>query len=70
VTWAVLARGATPWNPRRLKASFLRHEALAVLARGATPWNPRRLKASFLRHEALVVARLPAPLPVIACQVR
>ena len=42
----------------------------AVLARGATPWNPRWLKASFLRHEALAVARLPAPLPVIACQVR
>jgi len=26
----VLARGATPWNPRWLKASFLRHVALAA----------------------------------------
>jgi hypothetical protein len=42
----------------------------AVLARGATPGNPRWLKASLLRHEALAVTRLPAPLPVIACQVR
>jgi hypothetical protein len=43
---------------------------LAVLARGATPWNPRWLKAPLFRHEAWAAARLPAPLPVIACQVR
>jgi hypothetical protein len=42
----------------------------ALLARGATPWNPHWLKATFLRHEALAVARLPAPLRAIACQVR
>jgi hypothetical protein len=30
---AVLALGATPWNPRRLKAPFLRHEALAATGR-------------------------------------
>ena len=70
MTLAVLARGATPGNPRWLKAPLLRHEALAVLARGATPGNPRWLKAPLLRHEALAVTRLPAPLPVIACQVR
>jgi len=33
----VLAQGATPWNPRWLKASFLRHAALALLAWGKTP---------------------------------
>ena len=27
--WLCLARGATPWNPRWLKAPFLRHGALA-----------------------------------------
>jgi hypothetical protein len=30
VTGAVLARGATPWNPRWLMAPFLRHAAVAV----------------------------------------
>ena len=37
MTWAVLARGATPWNPRWLKAPFLRHEALAVARLPARP---------------------------------
>src|SRR5215472_16424952 len=38
--WLCLARGATPWNPRWLKAPLLRHGALALLARGPTPGTP------------------------------
>jgi len=55
VSRTLLAQGATPWNPRWLKAPLLRHAALAPLAQGATPWNPRWLKAPLLRHAALAL---------------
>ena len=37
---ALLAWGATPWNPRPPTARFLRHPARAPLAQRATPWKP------------------------------
>ena len=36
----VLAQGATPWNPRRLKAPFLRHGALAIPRAGTQATVP------------------------------
>src|SRR6266705_3635092 len=64
----VLARGATPWNPRWLKAPFLRHGALAL---SAEVWGPGGLRPrSFvtgpwpcrLRSGARVACG-PVPLP-------
>jgi len=34
---ALLARGATPWNPRWPPARFLRHRAGALLAEAQAP---------------------------------